>query len=155
MELDAQRSERKAAREAAKAEREANRAAASSAPGSAHMKKVEKARTKLLPLSSEAELLYTEIIGNFGGPMVAAIAEHLKLHVRLSATQRATEGKALPVGTTVRIIGGEATHLNKIGTVVKSQKLRSFVKVAGIRKDVYVFTADLKIVASADLAVAV
>ena len=155
MELDAQRSERKAAREAAKAEREANRAAASAAPGSAHMKKVEKARTKLLPLSSEAELLYTEIIGNFGGPMVAAIAEHLKLHVRLSATQRATEGKALPVGTTVRIIGGEATHLNKIGTVVKSQKLRSFVKVAGIRKDVYVFTADLKIVASADLAVAV
>lgn len=154
-ELEAQRTERKAAREAAKAEREANRAAAKSAPGSAHMKKVEKARAKLLPLSSEAELLYTEIIGNFGGPMVAAIAEHLKLHVRMSATQRATEGKALPVGTTVRIIGGEAKYLNKVGTVVKSQKLRSFVKVDGVRKDVYVFTADLKVVADADLAVAV
>lgn len=162
-ELKAQRSERKLAREAAKA----NRAAASSAPGSAHMKKVEKVRTKLLPLSSEAELLYTEIIGNFGGPMVAAIAEHLKLHVRLSATQRATEGKALSVGTTVRIIGGEAKYLNRVGTVVKSQKLRSFVKVDGVRKDVYVFTADLKVawahelehpcdeVAAADLAVAV
>lgn len=154
-ELEAQRAERKAAREAAKAEREANRAAAKSAPGSAHMKKVEKARAKLLPLSSEAELLYTEIIGNFGGPMVAAIAEHLKLHVRMSATKRATEGAALPVGTTVRIIGGEAKYLNKVGTVVKSQKLRSFVKVDGVRKDVYVFTADLKVVADADLAVAV
>lgn len=153
-ELEAQRSERKAAREAAKAKREANRAAASSAPGSAHMKKVEKVRTKLLPLSSEAELLYTEIIGNFGGPMVAAMAEHLKLHIRLSATQRATEGKALSVGTTVHIIGGEAKYLNKVGIVVKSQKLRSFVKVDGVRKDVYVFTADLQVVA-ADLAVAV
>ena len=154
-ELEAQRAERKAAREAAKAQREAARAAAKSTPGSAHMKKVEKARAKLLPLSSEAELLYTEIIGNFGGPMVAAIAEHLKLHVRMSATKRATEGAALPVGTTVRIIGGEAKYLNKVGTVVKSQKLRSFVKVDGVRKDVYVFTADLKVVADADLAVAV
>lgn len=154
-ELEAQRAERKAAREAKKAEREAARAAAKSTPGSAHMKKVEKARAKLLPLSSEAELLYTEIIGNFGGPMVAAIAEHLKLHVRMSATKRATEGAALPVGTTVRIIGGEAKYLNKVGTVVKSQKLRSFVKVDGVRKDVYVFTADLKVVADADLAVAV
>ncbi len=154
-ELEAQRAERKAAREAAKAEREATRAAAKSAPGSAHMKKVEKARAKLLPLSSEAELLYSEIIGNFGGPMVNAIAEHLKLHVRMSATKRATEGAALPVGTTVRIINGEAKYLNKVGTVVKSQKLRSFVKVEGVRKDVYVFTADLKAVADADLAVAV
>ena len=154
-ELEAQRAERKAAREAKKAEREATRAAAKSTPGSAHMKKVEKARAKLLPLSSEAELLYTEIIGNFGGPMVAAIAEHLKLHVRMSATKRATEGAALPVGTTVRIIGGEAKYLNKVGTVVKSQKLRSFVKVDGVRKDVYVFTADLKVVDEAQLAVAV
>ena len=154
-ELEAQRAERKAAREAAKAEREATRAAAKSAPGSAHMKKVEKARAKLLPLSSEAELLYSEIIGNFGGPMVNAIAEHLKLHVRMSATQRATEGKALPVGTTVRIINGDAKYLNMVGTVVKSQKLRSFVKVEGVRKDVYVFTADLKVVADADMAVAV
>lgn len=154
-ELEAQRAERKAAREAAKAEREATRAAAKSAPGSAHMKKVEKARAKLLPLSSEAELLYSEIIGNFGGPMVNAIAEHLKLHVRMSATKRATEGAALPIGTTVRIINGDAKYLNMVGTVVKSQKLRSFVKVEGVRKDVYVFTADLKVVADADLAVAV
>lgn len=154
-ELEAQRAERKAAREAKKAEREATRAAAKSAPGSAHMKKVEKARAKLLPLSSEAELLYSEIIGNFGGPMVNAIAEHLKLHVRMSATKRATEGAALPIGTTVRIINGDAKYLNMVGTVVKSQKLRSFVKVEGVRKDVYVFTADLKVVADADLAVAV
>lgn len=154
-ELEAQRAERKAAREAKKVEREATRAAAKSAPGSAHMKKVEKARAKLLPLSSEAELLYSEIIGNFGGPMVNAIAEHLKLHVRMSATKRATEGAALPIGTTVRIINGDAKYLNMVGTVVKSQKLRSFVKVEGVRKDVYVFTADLKVVADADLAVAV
>ena len=154
-ELEAQRAERKAAREAAKAEREATRAAAKSAPGSAHMKKVEKARAKLLPLSSEAELLYSEIIGNFGGPMVNAIAEHLKLHVRMSATKRATEGAALPIGTTVRIINGDAKYLNMVGTVVKSQKLRSFVKVEGVRKDVYVFTADLKVVDEAQLAVAV
>lgn len=154
-ELEAQRAERKAAREAKKVEREATRAAAKSAPGSAHMKKVEKARAKLLPLSSEAELLYSEIIGNFGGPMVNAIAEHLKLHVRMSATKRATEGAALPIGTTVRIINGDAKYLNMVGTVVKSQKLRSFVKVEGVRKDVYVFTADLKVVANADLAVAV
>jgi len=154
-ELEAARAARKVEREAKKAEREATRAAAKSSPGSAHMKKVEKARAKLPTLSSEAELLYTEIVGNYGSHMVATIAEHLKLHIRMSATKRAAEGAALPVGTTVRIIGGDPKFANKVGTVVKSQKLRSFVKVEGVRKDVYVFTSDLKVIADADLAVAV
>jgi hypothetical protein len=154
-ELETQRAERKAAREAAKAQREATRAATKSTPGSAHMKKVEKARAKLMPLSTEAEALFSEIVGNFGGAMAAAIADHVKLHVRLMATQRSNDGRPLPVGTTVRIVGGEVKYLNMVGTVVKSQKLRSFVKVEGVRKDVYVFTSDLKVVEEQQLAVAV
>lgn len=152
--LAAERAERKARREQEKAQRDATRAATRST-GSAHMKKVESARSKLQPLSSEAELAYNEIIGNFSGPVVATIAEHLKLYVRLSATQRAASGAAIPVGTTVRITGGDSKHLNEVGVVTKSQKLRSYVKVEGLRKDVYVFTSDLTVVEEQSTAVAV
>lgn len=155
-ELEAARAARKAERDAKKAEREAAKAnKASTGAAAAHMKKVEKARAKLPTLSSEAELVYNEIISNFGGPAVVAIAEHLKLYVRMSATQRATNGAALEPGSTVRIVGGDPKFINMVGTVVKSQKLRSFVKVPGVRKDVYVFTTDLKVVEDQPMAVAV
>lgn len=152
--IAAERAERKAAREAQKVLRDAERATTKAA-GSAHMKKVENARARLPQLSAEAELTYNEIIGNYSGPTVAAIADHLKLYVRLSATQRASAGAAIPVGTTVRIVGGDSKYIDSVGVVTKSQKLRSFVKVEGVRKDVYVFTSDLSVVEEQQVAVAV
>lgn len=139
--LEADREVRRQAREARLAEKAATKAAA--APRSAHMKKVENARAKLVPLNSEAELLYNEAISNFSGVMVTAIAEHLKLYVRMSSTKRAQSGKSFPVGTKVTITGGDPKHIGKVGVVTKSQKLRTFVDV-GERKEVYIFTTDAK-----------
>jgi flagellar biosynthesis GTPase FlhF len=138
-ELEAKR----AARAAKKAEKAAARTEAANRP--AHMKKVENARAKLPPLNQEAELVYNEIISNFGGTTVTAIAEHLKLYVRMSSTQRAMNGKPLEVGATVQVIGGDPKFIGKIGTVVSSQKLRTFVKIDGVKKDIYMFTTDLKV----------
>lgn len=140
-------------REAAKAEKAATKAAA--APRSAHMKKVENARSKLMALNSEAELTYNEITANYSGVMVNAIADHLKLYVRMSSTQRAQAGTAFPIGTKVTIMGGDPKHIGKVGIVTKSQKLRTFVDV-GERKEVYIFTTDAKAVEeTAQVAVAV
>jgi hypothetical protein len=147
-ELEAKR----AARAAKKAEKAAARTEAANRP--AHMKKVENARAKLPPLNQEAELVYNEIITNFGGTTVTAIAEHLKLYVRMSSTQRAMNGKPLEAGATVQVIGGDPKFIGKIGTVVSSQKLRTFVKIDGVKKDIYMFTTDLK-VQEAQVAVAV
>lgn len=154
--LEADREVRRQAREARKAEK-AEKAAtkATAAPRSAHMKKVENARAKLMALNSEAELIYNEVTANFSGVMVNAIAEHLKLYVRMSSTQRAQSGTAFPVGTKVTITGGDPKHIGKVGTVTKSQKLRTFVDV-GERKEVYIFTTDAKAVEeTAQVAVAV
>ena len=119
------------------------------------MKKVENARSKLMTLNSEAELVYNEITANYSGVMVNAIAEHLKLYVRMSSTQRAQSGAAFPIGTKVTITGGDPKHIGKVGIVTKSQKLRTFVDV-GERKEVYIFTTDAKMIAAdAELAVAV
>lgn len=141
--LEADREARRQAREARKAEKAATKATA--APRSAHMKKVENARAKLLALNSEAELIYNEVTANFSGLMVNAIADHLKLYVRMSSTQRAQAGTAFPIGTKVTIMGGDPKHIGKVGIVTKSQKLRTFVDV-GERKEVYIFTTDAKAV---------
>ena len=151
--LEADREARRQAREARKAEKSSTKATA--APRSAHMKKVENARSKLMTLNSEAELVYNEITANYSGVMVNAIAEHLKLYVRMSSTQRAQSGAAFPIGTKVTITGGDPKHIGKVGIVTKSQKLRTFVDV-GERKEVYIFTTDAKMIAAdAELAVAV
>jgi hypothetical protein len=150
--LEADREVRRQAREARKAEKAATKAAA--APRSAHMKKVENARAKLMSLNSEAELIYNEIVANYSGMMVNAIAEHLKLYVRMSSTQRAQSGAAFKIGAKVTITGGDPKHIGKVGTVTKSQKLRTFVDV-GERKEVYIFTTDAKLTAEETLAVAV
>lgn len=150
--LEADRAARRQAREARKAEKAATKAAA--APRSAHMKKVENARSKLMALNSEAELTYNEITANYSGVMVNAIADHLKLYVRMSSTQRAQSGAAFPIGTKVTITGGDPKHIGKVGTVTKSQKLRTFVDV-GERKEVYIFTTDAKAVVEDQVAVAV
>ena len=162
----AERGAAKAAEEAAKEEARAAKRAAREAKAAekleakadkkpAHMKKVERARAKLNKLSSEAELIFSEVVGNFGVTAIEDIAEHLMVHARAYKTQRALTQKQLPLGAMVKIVGGDRRYLGMTGTVVHSQKLRAKVEVEGVAKPVYLYTGEAIEIAADRLAVAV
>ena len=150
-ELERLKTERAAAREVRAAERakrkEAREADRSTKHGSAHMKKVETARSKLPKLAEDASSRLVDITNNLSTDQIEALAFHLQFHVRLAAT-KAAPAQPFKVGTQVRITGGEPRFVGMVGTVTKSQKLRSFVSVPGRRGDVYTFTAHLSPVES-------
>lgn len=147
----AAKAQRAADRAAKKAEREASKADKKPA----HMKKVERARAKLNTLSSEAEQMFSEIVSNFGVAAIEDIAEHLMVHARAYKTQRALTQKQLPLGATVKIVGGDRRYLGMTGKVVHSQKLRAKVEVPGVAKPVYLYTGEAVEVVDQQLAVAV
>lgn len=154
----AAKAEKEAADKAAKAERKAAREAKKALKAdkettkelrAAHMKKVEKAKSKLPSLQQEAQLQVNEIVANFSAEQIAAIALHLQLHNREAATIRANALKPLPLGATVRITGGEHKYIGMTGKVVHSQKLRAKVEVPGVTKVVYIFNGEADVVEEA------
>lgn len=155
----AKEAEARAAKDARKAERAAKREAKATAKAEkkpTHMKKVERARSKLRPLNSEAEKIFSEVVTNFGVSMIEDIAEHLLVHVRAYKTQRATGLEALPLGATVKITGGDRRYVGMTGKVVHSQRLRAKIEVPGVTKEVYIYNGEAEVVtAEAELAVAV
>lgn len=150
-ELERIKAERRAQREADRTaksaerakEREARAAAKGNSRGSAHMKKIETARSKLPSLEAHAANIFADATSNLTTTQLEALAVHLQFHNRLAATTAAPT-KPIPVGTQVTIVGGEHRFVGKVGTVVKSQKLRSFVSIPGSKRDHYTFTAYLK-----------
>jgi len=138
-EANFQRKQNSAALRAAK---KAEREAAKTEKKPAHMKKVERARAKLNKLSSEAEQIFSEVVSNFGVGAIEDIAEHLMVHARAYKTQRALTQKQLPLGATVKIVGGDRRYLGMVGKVVHSQKLRTAVQIAGVRRPVYIYTGE-------------
>ena len=108
----------------------------------AHMKKVDRVRSKLNHLSSDAEQLFSEIIAGFGVTAIEDIAEHLMVHARAYKTQHALTQTQLRLGTTVKITGGDRRYLGMTGTVIHSQKLRAKVNVVGVSKPVYIYTGE-------------
>ena len=144
--LKEERAARKATREATKAEKAAKRLAEAEArKGSAHMKKVEAARSKLPEMGMDASVIFADTVGKLSCQQLVALAEHLRFQARLIGT-KAAPAKAIEVGTTVRIVNGEARYIGKVGTVTKSQRLRTFVSVPGFNREAYVFTADVEVV---------
>lgn len=145
--------EAKAAKAAARAAKKAEKAAAKAAEKTdkkpAHMKKVERARSKCPALNGPAEALFGEITANLSAQQIDALAQHLLVHNRATATLRAAEAQPLPMDATVRITGGEAKYVGMVGTVVHTNKLRAKVAVEGVRKPVYIYTGQAEIVSEA------
>ena len=137
-ERNARKAERDAARAVKKAERES--ALAARTP---HMGKVEKAAAKLPSLGDVAQGFMNEITANCSAADVAALAAHLQHFNRVSATSRALSQK-LEVGMTVRIISGDARYLGRVGVLDRVQRIRCFVTLEGVNKDVYLFTSDVE-----------
>ncbi len=144
--------EREAKKQELAAAREARRAAKAAQPkGPAHMKKLDRAASKLPELNEQLQLLFNEATTNFSASQVTALALHLQHFNRVKATERALGQKA-EVGQMVRIIAGDPKFIGLTGTVSKSQRIRCYVSVPGFKRDVYCFTSDVEVTASAPVA---
>ena len=141
----------RAARQAQlKAEREARKAAKANDRQTgkpAHMKKVERAASKLPVLNDQMQLTFNEVTTNFSAEQITALALHLQHFNRVKATERALSQK-VETGTSVRIIGGDPKFIGMTGTVSLARRIRCFVEVPGVKKPVYLFTSDVEVLAS-------
>jgi hypothetical protein len=151
-EKEAQKAARKAERDAA---REARKAAkvdkADKKP--AHMKKVERALSKLPSLNEPTQLLFNEITCNLSASQIDALALHLQGYNRQMATVNAMKSTMLQIGETVRITGGDPKFIGMVGKVVKSRQLRAKIDVPGQKKLVYIFTGQAEVVSQPAVAV--
>jgi hypothetical protein len=137
---------RQARQELLKQQREVRKAAKAQEKASgkpAHMKKIEKAASKLPELNKQMEILFNEATSNFSAAQISALALHLQHFNRVKATERALNQK-LEIGMTVRIVGGDPKFIGLTGTVDRAQRIRCYVAVPGFKKPVYLFTSDVE-----------
>lgn len=127
-----EREERRAAKEADKANK-----------GTAHMKKVARAASKLPQLSDPARTILDEISTNLGRVDQAALALHIQHFIRVKATEMSS-GRRYQNGQRVRIVAGDLKYIGAIGTIESARPLRCFVNVPGAKKPIYVFTSELE-----------
>ena len=141
------KAQRKAQREAKRAAKAAEKAAAAANKRPAHMKKVENARAKLPALvGEELNRSYEEIVSNYSSGMIEALSQHLALAARAKKTVAAGSMERLPLGATVQILGGDHRLIGLTGKVVHSQKLRAKIEVPGMKKVVYIYNGEAKVV---------
>jgi hypothetical protein len=138
---------RAAKRKAEREERKASKVAEAASKKPAHMKKVERAASKLPALNDSAQLLFNEAVGNFSADQLTAIALHLQHFNRVKATERAV-GQRVETGARVRIVGGDPKFIGREGVVELARRIRVFVNVPGFSKPAYCFTSDVEVLAA-------
>lgn len=146
----ADRARKAAAKEARRAEKEAEKAARLPP----HTKKIERLRAKLPTLETFAETLFRDATTNLSSLQLEALAEHILLHNRVTATLRASSAPVLPVGSSVRITAGPAKHVGRVGTVVASTALHVKVAVEGEKNPVYLYRGQAELVAPTEATIA-
>lgn len=153
----AAKAERDAAREARKQERAAAREAKrQSSDKPAHMKKVDRAFSKLPSLNEATQLIFNEATCNLSAQQLDALAQHVLHYNRKMATVNAMSSQMLRIGDTVRVTGGDPKFIGMVGKVVKSRQLRAKIEVPGQKNLVYIFTGQAEIIeANSTVAVAV
>lgn len=136
-ELDKQRAERKQARDQ---KREA-RLAELAQRKPAHLSKVEKAAANLPPMNEETQAVF-DAASKLNRTDIEILASHLSFEARKNATLQATSAN-LKVGMQVTVIGGQARFIGQTGTVTKVQRIRCFVQLDEMGKEIYLFTSDV------------
>jgi hypothetical protein len=132
--------ERKAARAVKRAEKQ--EAAASFVP---HIGKILAAGANLPELGEDA----TEVLSMFQSLSIsdrAALAAHVNHTIREAQTLMSLT-TSLHKGQIVQVTGGDPRYIGMIGTLTDVRRIRSFVQVAGMDKQLYVFSADVTPVA--------
>ena len=111
--------------------------------GPVYMKKIDRAGSKLPSLTAAAQTLFTEVVINFSREQLTAIALHLQHFNRVKATERALDQKVVQ-GMDVRIVGGDPKFVGMTGSVIRSQRIRCYVAIPGVKREVYLFTSDVE-----------
>ena len=111
--------------------------------GPVYMKKIERAAGKLPQLGMESQLTFNEVVANFSREQVTALALHLQHFNRVKATERALDQKVVQ-GMDVRIVGGDPKFVGMTGSVIRSQRIRCYVAIPGVKREVYLFTSDVE-----------
>ena len=91
----------------------------------------------------ESQLTFNEVVANFSREQVTALALHLQHFNRVKATERALDQKVVQ-GMDVRIVGGDPKFVGMTGSVIRSQRIRCYVAIPGVKREVYLFTSDVE-----------
>ena len=136
---DAARVEKKALKATEKALKDQDRAPA-------HMSKVEKAGASL-PQMDDTTLSAYDLVrtGDLTEGQLAILVAHLGHYNRVRATIRSATCTKLEVGQTVEIVASDRDPriIGKKGVVSQVRKIRVMVSVPGLKKDAYLFVADV------------
>jgi len=116
-----------------------------------HQAKLDRARSKLPELAPVAQEMFDTLVQDYTPEHLEGLSAHLAFHVRQQQTHAAVQTE-LKVGQTVRIKSGNQKHLGKVGVVSSSQRIRCYVTIPNVDKDVYLFTSDVEPVAANDVA---
>lgn len=140
---DRDRAERQAAREQKKLEKKQEREAQLAAKQPAHMSKVLKAAERLPQLDEQATAIFAQIEA-LPNDQKLALAEHIRLNVRLTATQQAIETSAtFQVGQRVIVTGGDVKLVGMVGTLTSVRRIRCLVELPDAGKEAYLFLSDV------------
>jgi len=149
----AERKAKKAAKEQELAEKRATKRAKREQKNSdkkpAHIHKLDKAKAKLAPLSNDLQSIYTEIVAAASNADIAVLVQHLQFNLRNAATLGSLKGSTLNAGDTVKVIGGDAKYIGKVGTIEKTKRIHAYVIIEGVKRPVYAFVSDLELVEAA------
>lgn len=121
-----------------KAEKEANRPPK-------HQAKLDRARKQLPELNDAEQSIFDRLVHEFPLRQLEKISAHLNFYVRQEQTRNAvaTDGE-VTVGQTVRIRSGNTRHMGKVGVVTRAQRIRCYVSVPNVDKEIYLFTSDVE-----------
>jgi len=148
----AERKAKKAAKEQELAEKRATKRAKREQKNSdkkpAHIHKLDKAKAKLSSLGSLQETV-DNLVASCDTQEVAIIVQHLQFHLRNTATLGSLKGSTLNAGDTVKVIGGDAKYIGKVGTIEKTKRIHAYVIIEGVKRPVYAFVSDLELVEAA------
>lgn len=123
-----------------KAEREANKPLK-------HQAKLDRARAQLPELEPVAQEMFDLLVRDYTADHLETLSAHLSFHVRQLQTRTAVDS-TLAVGQTVRIKSGNQRHLGKVGVVTRAQRIRCYVSVPNVEKEIYLFTSDVEPIAN-------
>ena len=136
--LSEERAQRKTEKAAERQRKREEKAALRQTP---HLSKVRKAQEQLPELTKEARGMYETLVAGLPPSDINALGLHLQHFYRHHVTEAASK-RELALGQKVRLLGGGAKYVGKVGVVTRLQRIRCYVKVEGIGTPAYVFTSE-------------
>lgn len=108
-----------------------------------HQAKLDRAKLQLPVMDESLKQTFDDFVVSYEFSELETFASHLNFYVREKQTQNAVS-TTVEVGQTVRIKSGNQKHLGKIGVVSRSQRIRCYVSLPNLEKEIYLFNSDVE-----------